>query len=63
MSGLLNVASLWSATRRVRGQDGASMVEYALLLGLVAVVAIGALVLLGGSVSNIVNNTGNDFRP
>lgn len=39
-----------------RDDVGASLVEYALLLALVAVVAIGALVALGGSVSNTVDS-------
>ena len=42
-----------------RGDDGASLVEYALLLALIAVVAIGALVFLGGSVSNTLNTVAN----
>ena len=39
-----------------RDDAGASLVEYALLLALVAVVAIGALIALGGSVSNTVDS-------
>ncbi len=38
---------------------GASLVEYALLLALIAVVAIGALVFLGGTVNNTLNNVAN----
>ncbi|HEY5320718.1 MAG TPA: Flp family type IVb pilin [Galbitalea sp.] len=37
-------------------ETGASLVEYALLLALIAVVAIGALVFLGHTVSNQLNN-------
>lgn len=44
-----------------RGDAGASLVEYALLLALVAVVAIGALVTLGGSVSNTVDSVGSSI--
>ena len=40
-------------------ETGASLVEYALLLALIAVVAIGALVFLGHSVSNQLNNVAN----
>ncbi len=36
-------------------QDGQAMVEYALILGLVSVVAIGALTLIGTDVNNIFN--------
>jgi Flp pilus assembly pilin Flp len=42
-----------------RDEIGASLVEYALLLALIAVVAIGALVFLGHTVSNTLNNVGN----
>jgi Flp pilus assembly pilin Flp len=43
----------------VKDDAGASLVEYALLLALIAVVAIGALVLLGGTVNNVLNNVTN----
>ena len=43
----------------VKDDTGASLVEYALLLALIAVVAIGALVLLGGTVNNMLNNVTN----
>jgi Flp pilus assembly pilin Flp len=46
---------------RGHGDAGASLVEYALLLALVAVVAIGALVTLGGSVSNTVDTVGSSI--
>ena len=39
-----------------RDQVGASLVEYALLLALIAVVALVALHFLGGSVDNTLNN-------
>ena len=50
----------WAQRRfPVRDEAGASLVEYALLLALIAVVAIGALVFLGNSVSNQLNHVGN----
>ena len=52
----------WLGTR-VKSEVGASLVEYALLLGLIAVVAITALVVLGGTTSNLLNNAGNDLNP
>ena len=63
---MLNQIMLWQAMivgwarDRVSGKDdtGASLVEYALLLALIAVVAIGALTFLGGAVSNTLNNVG-----
>jgi Flp pilus assembly pilin Flp len=50
--------------RRVTGKDdvGASMVEYALLLALIAVVAIGALMLLGHTVNNTLLQVGNSLN-
>ena len=41
-----------------RAEDGASLVEYALLLALIAVVAIVALHFLGTSVNNTLNQVG-----
>jgi Flp pilus assembly pilin Flp len=49
------------AQRKLTGKDdvGASLVEYALLLALIAVVAIGAIAFLGGSVNNQLNHVAN----
>jgi pilus assembly protein Flp/PilA len=41
-----------------RGEVGASLVEYALLLALIAVVAIGAIAFLGGAVNNQISHVG-----
>lgn len=43
-------------------ERGASLVEYALLLALIAVVAIGALLFLGGAVHNTLQNVGNAIQ-
>lgn len=51
------LASLVSAADRP--DRGAAMVEYALLLGLVAVTVIGALVSLGGDLTHVFQNTAN----
>lgn len=45
-----------------RDEIGASLVEYALLLALIAVVALVALHFLGGSVSNTLNNVGSSIN-
>jgi pilus assembly protein Flp/PilA len=50
----------WFADR-ARDETGASLVEYALLLALVAVVAITALLFLGHTVSNTLNNVGSNI--
>jgi len=65
---MLNQVMLWQAMfvgwarERMSSKDdaGASLVEYALLLALIAVVAIGALAFLGGAVSNTLNNVANN---
>ena len=67
---MLKQILLWRATiigrarDRLPGKDdgGASLVEYALLLALIAVVAIGALTFLGGAVSNTLNNVANNLE-
>jgi pilus assembly protein Flp/PilA len=51
MTGLL-VSSLLS---KVRASEGQGMVEYALIIFLVAVAVIGVLTALGGGVSNVLN--------
>jgi pilus assembly protein Flp/PilA len=44
---------------RVRTERGASMVEYALLVGLIAVVAVVAVGLLGGGIANLFGHASN----
>ena len=44
---------------RMRREDGQALVEYALILSLIAVVCIAALTLLGGNVNNILNTISN----
>ena len=48
---------------RCRGDAGASMVEYSLLVALVAIVCIGALTLLGPRASGIFDGAGDGFSP
>ncbi|HOF99743.1 MAG: Flp/Fap pilin component [Firmicutes bacterium ADurb.Bin248] len=40
----------------LRDENGQGMVEYGLLLGLIALVVVGALVLLGPSISKMFND-------
>jgi pilus assembly protein Flp/PilA len=42
-----------------RNEDGQGLAEYALILALIAVVAIVALLYLGGSVSSILSTVGD----
>lgn len=50
---LVSTVSAWLNTR---DDKGASLVEYALLLALIAVICIGAVTFLGGSTSTAINN-------
>ena len=50
------------ATWNRRDEVGASLVEYALLLALIAVVALVALHFLGGTVANTLNNVGSSIN-
>jgi pilus assembly protein Flp/PilA len=43
------------ARRIVRGEEGASLVEYGLLLGLIAVVCLAAVTLLGNNIAALFN--------
>jgi len=49
------------ATWNRRDEVGASLVEYALLLALIAVFALAALHFLGGSVANTLNSVGSSI--
>ena len=44
---------------RTRREEGQALVEYALILSLIAVFCIGALTLLGQNVNNILNTIAN----
>lgn len=46
----------------LREEDGATAIEYALIVGLVAVVIIGALSLLGGEVGNLFTELGKKVK-
>ena len=52
------IRNMWNK----RDQFGASLVEYALLLALIAVVALVALHFLGGAVNNTLNNIANSVN-
>jgi pilus assembly protein Flp/PilA len=41
---------------RLAGEEGQALVEYALIISLIAVLAIGALTLTGQSVTDILNS-------
>ncbi len=41
---------------RERGENGQTMVEYALIIALIAVVVIGVVTLLGGKIKSVFNS-------
>ena len=43
----------------LRNEDGQGMIEYALIIGLIAIVAIVALVLLGPKIKEMFNKANN----
>ncbi len=58
------VLRLWAATKQQTDrsdQRGASLVEYALLLALIAAVCVGAVSLLGGSTSEPYSQLGSQL--
>jgi pilus assembly protein Flp/PilA len=46
-------------TSFVRNEEGQDLLEYALLVALIALVAVGAVTLAGGSVNTIFTNIAN----
>jgi pilus assembly protein Flp/PilA len=56
MLGLVNRAIVAIQLRELRRDEGQAMVEYALILALVSVVAIGALKLVGADIKSVFNN-------
>jgi Flp pilus assembly pilin Flp len=48
-------------TRRCTGDDGASLVEYALLLALIVVVCIGAVTFLGTSLDDSLSTSTSEL--
>jgi len=45
---------------KMQAEEGQALVEYALIVSLIAVVAIAALTLTGHSIANILNTIAND---
>jgi pilus assembly protein Flp/PilA len=60
------LSSLISFVNRWRGDDeqrGATLVEYALLVALIAIVCIVAITFLGGAASSQFSNVGASLNP
>ena len=58
-----SVLRLWAATRRPNRETerGASLVEYALLVGLIALVCVAAVAVLGSSTSEPYSELGSQL--
>ena len=57
------VAAWWNAaTSRIREDSGATAVEYALMLALIAVVIVAAVAFLGHAVSNRFSTMGSGLN-
>jgi pilus assembly protein Flp/PilA len=52
----------WMQSRFIRDEDGASLVEYALLVALIAVVAIVAIQFVGTEVSSEFKGIGDELK-
>lgn len=50
-----------SLNAMIRDEDGATMVEYGLLVALIALVALGAVQTLGGNLSTLFTNVGSSI--
>jgi pilus assembly protein Flp/PilA len=50
-----------SLNAMIRDEDGATMVEYGLLVALIALVALGAVQTLGGNLSTMFTNVGSSI--
>jgi pilus assembly protein Flp/PilA len=57
-----DLVSAWLESRGAVGDEGASLVEYALLVALIAVLCIGALRFLSDKVSTSFSNVGSSVN-
>ena len=62
MNALVAVRAAGDVAARTRSERGASMVEYALLVGLIAVVAVVAVTFLGNGISGLFSHAGNTIN-
>jgi pilus assembly protein Flp/PilA len=51
---------LWN--RLLNEEKGQGMTEYGLILGLIAIAAVGALIFLGGEINTLFTNIVDQFR-
>jgi pilus assembly protein Flp/PilA len=58
---ILKLTSVWN--RAMEREEGQGLVEYALILVLVSIVAIGALAAIGTNVANVLQTVANHLNP
>jgi pilus assembly protein Flp/PilA len=51
------------ARLNLRRDEGQALIEYALIISLIALIAIGGLTLAGGRVSSMFSSIGNKLKP
>ena len=61
MLGLFAWIQTQIATTSLRREEGQGLTEYALILVFVAIVAIGALTLLGGKITSVISKVANSI--
>jgi Flp pilus assembly pilin Flp len=61
MTDLQRSHTLTQSPRRLHGDTGASLVEYALLVALIAVVCIGAVTAFGSATSGSITRSNNSM--
>lgn len=62
VTAIVDFLTAFVSTRFVRTERGAALVEYALLVALIAVVCIGAITVLGTNASNKYSSVGSQIQ-
>ena len=60
MSSLKKISRI--AAKTIRDEEGATMIEYALMLALIAIVCFGAVQLVGTNTGNLYNNSADQIQ-
>ncbi len=58
----LNVLKTWFEAKFVKDEDGASLVEYILLVALIALAVIAAVMFLGGGINSKFDQAGSALQ-
>ncbi len=60
---MLQVIQAWFATYIPRSERGQDLAEYGMLIGLIALVVVGAVVILGGQLTTVFTAIGAQVGP